>query len=1315
MKNPKHETSIREKKDDFGFISTHVKNRNFRKNQSKSDTITYENYHSMLQNTRDTLYLFDLKRKKYIYVSPSVKGITGIPSDKFLTKAFGLLKKNVYKKDQYLVQKHMEHLFNNKGKGTKDFYIEFRMEFRKGDIIWIADSEKVTYDLQGNPDKLYGNLRNITFTKVAQEQLQSSYELEKGYLRLLSSIQDAIPAEIALLDKESNIMTVNEAWKRFSRENAFAGFGYQIGVNYIKLCDKAKGQFSKEAVRVARGIEKVLRLELKNYECEYPCHSPDEVRWFRLVVGPINSKRNEGAVLMHIDITELKLAQIKLKNSEEQYRILFEESPLPTCVIDTKTLHFIAVNDAAIKKYGYTKDEFYKLSLIDIRPAEDLPNFKKSWNKDVNQEIQASNIGTFRHKKKNGTIIYVSVTVKSIIYNGKESRLVIFDDVTEKIKIEEELARRNHEMNLLYESEKELTSTLDVDIIYNKIFKIVSEMIPCDLMLIISYEKKENIIRCTNGWLKGKKIDVNKFPLLKNNIKSIDLHSEIIKYKRPIIINDHDLKANKIKFVSSLIKSGDISSRKTAKPLCLFGMIVPMNLEGEVIGSIEIIKFNKHPYHKDQMKLLEALAAQLTAANLNATLYRKAQIEISEREKAELLLKDKSDEITLLYETGKEISSSLETMVIYDKIHKIVSKIMPCDSMLMSSFDLETKMIHCKHAWLENKKLDASKFPPLPLDITGNSIQSHAILTGNSSIIDDYDNKLKQNKYSYNINKNSVALKRRYKKDKVAESAIVIPIKFDGDVLGILQVRSYKKKAYDENHLRILQGISGQLSAATGKALLYQKAKNEIQQRIFTEEKLLTIRENLENAQKISHLGSYEANLISRKVSWSDEMYRICGITQDLKNELEFEFTMEIFAPEDRDKALEEYNKVFNSEGIHSFESRIRRPNGEMRNVQIENQAVRDIQGNVIAVIGTMLDITERKKADEKLRSSEIHLIASQQIAKVGSWEIDISNQNNINNNPLIWSDETCRIFGFEPGKVVVSNELFFSMIHPEDVTMVRTAVKEAIESKTHYNIEHRIVLNNGEIKYVNEKSDIIFDKDTGKLLKMIGTVQDITEQKIVNDKIVIALHEKELMLKEIHHRVKNNLQVVSSLLRIQAASIDDKRVSEYLRISEQRVKSMALIHQQLYKKEDLSRIDFNEYVKRLSEFLFSSYGIESDRIKLTINIKEIYFGIDTAIPCGLIINELITNSLKHAFPGNKKGEINISITAEENGMNRFILEDNGKGIEKGFDIEKCQTLGMQLVSTLSKQLESDIKIINGHGTHIEMLFRDSAYKKRIL
>ena len=203
------------------------------------------------------------------------------------------------------------------------------------------------------------------------------------------------------------------------------------------------------------------------------------------------------------------------------------------------------------------------------------------------------------------------------------------------------------------------------------------------------------------------------------------------------------------------------------------------------------------------------------------------------------------------------------------------------------------------------------------------------------------------------------------------------------------------------------------------------------------------------------------------------------------------------------------------------------------------------------------------------------------------------------------------------------------------------------------------------------------------------------------------SLKEKEVLLKEIHHRVKNNLQIISSLLTIQAEKIKDHDALEYFKESQNRIVSMAIIHEKLYQSGDLARIDIAEYIRTLTNDLFHSYGVHSDVISLKINAKGNLMGIDTAIPCGLIINELVSNSLKHAFPAGKKGEISIDLSSHGNDHYVLNVSDDGVGIPENLDIDNTESLGLRLINTLADQLDGSIVLDRNDRTTFRIEFSE--------
>ncbi|WP_332992388.1 PAS domain S-box protein [Microcoleus sp. A006_D1] len=219
------------------------------------------------------------------------------------------------------------------------------------------------------------------------------------------------------------------------------------------------------------------------------------------------------------------------------------------------------------------------------------------------------------------------------------------------------------------------------------------------------------------------------------------------------------------------------------------------------------------------------------------------------------------------------------------------------------------------------------------------------------------------------------------------------------------------------------------------------------------------------------------------------------------------------------------------------------------------------------------------------------------------------------------------------------------------------------------------------------------------------AVVRDITDRKHDEDRIKASLAEKEVLLKEIHHRVKNNLQVISSLLKLQSRYIQDSRVSEMLKDSQNRVRSMALVHEQLYQSKDLSNIDFAEYIQNLAYNLLQAYEIHAEGVKLQTNIAPFSLNIDTAVPCGLIINELVTNSLKYAFKGQNKGKIKIDFTLDNNKVCVLTVSDSGIGFPQDLDYRNARTLGLRLVGSLVKQIRGKIELLETAGTTFQITF----------
>ena len=309
--------------------------------------------------------------------------------------------------------------------------------------------------------------------------------------------------------------------------------------------------------------------------------------------------------------------------------------------------------------------------------------------------------------------------------------------------------------------------------------------------------------------------------------------------------------------------------------------------------------------------------------------------------------------------------------------------------------------------------------------------------------------------------------------------------------------------------------------------------------------------------------------------------------------------------------------------------------------------------------------------------------------------------------------------------------------IHHEDMGILNDARKKRLAGET-TSYEARLVRSDGQVVYVQITGAPRWHE--GKVVGSITIITNLTDHYIEEQKqriyertaelartneillaeivkrrraeeiLNMSVNEKEVLLREIHHKVKNNLQLISCLLYIQSKKVVDERPQDILQDFQNRVKSMAMVHEKLSKSHNLARINLAEYVKSLIDKLFQFYNVRPDRIALNFDVDKIMIGVDTAVSCGFVINELVSNSIKHAFPGGRKGEINIEFHSEGEKGFRMVIRDNGIGFKK--DQTKSNTLGLQLVNAVVEHIDGSIKLDSSGGTRLEISFREPIYRE---
>jgi PAS domain S-box-containing protein len=362
-----------------------------------------------------------------------------------------------------------------------------------------------------------------------------------------------------------------------------------------------------------------------------------------------------------------------------------------------------------------------------------------------------------------------------------------------------------------------------------------------------------------------------------------------------------------------------------------------------------------------------------------------------------------------------------------------------------------------------------------------------------------------------------------------------------------------------------------------------------------------------------------------------------------------------------------------------------------------------DRGGKRFGAIEVIRDVTELKQAEKAVRDSEAVLASLFASTPAGVGLLVNRRFQKVNN-------AMCRITGYTEQELLqASTRLLY--IDQDEFDRVGLELYERQGRDVSRMLEARMRRKDGKVIHVLVGVSPFDPGDWNA--GVAATFLEITERKRAEDAVRASLDEKIALLKEVHHRVKNNLQIVSSLLSLQAARVRNPLALEALRDTQNRVRSMALIHETLYRSENLARVNFPFYLENLCAHLFHAFGADTDRIQLVRRVANVALGLDEAVPCGLIVAEMVSNALKHAFPDGQAGRITLELEAGPGALRTLRVIDNGVGLPAGLDLRNTDTLGLKLVSNLADQLGGTLEVERTAGTAFRLTFRAAVAQDR--
>ena len=488
-----------------------------------------------------------------------------------------------------------------------------------------------------------------------------------------------------------------------------------------------------------------------------------------------------------------------------------------------------------------------------------------------------------------------------------------------------------------------------------------------------------------------------------------------------------------------------------------------------------------------------------------------------------------------------------------------------------------------------------------------------------------------------------------------------------------------------------------------GMIVSYEGIANDITERKRAEDALHESLERFQLANLATFNVIYDWNLQTDALSWNKNFQTIFGYgAEEIESGIE-SWTNRIH-PDDCDRVKTSIHAAIASGQERWFDQyRFLRKDGTYAEVEDRGYIARDASGQPARMIGAMRDITERIRSEKAVQASEARY---RQLVENANEAIVV-----VQDGLLKFVNRTAiEMTGYSEAELI--SRPFSEFIHPDDRKMVMDHHRRRLAGETAQpRYDARLLIRDGSVRWF-EIGAVSLDWE-GRPANL-AFLTDVTDRRKAEESILTSLREKEVMLREIHHRVKNNMQVISSLFNLQAGKTVNPECREILKEGQTRLRAMSLVHEKLYQSHDLSKIDLAVYVQSLASHLFNVYLTDPNQVRLEMNFEEVPLDINSAVPCGLILNELISNSLKHAFPESRKGMIRIGVKCGPNDTIIIRVADNGIGFPKNLDFRQSESLGLQIANLLVAQLEGTIELNRENGTIFTVTFRKLKYAPRI-
>ncbi len=1024
--------------------------------------------------------------------------------------------------------------------------------------------------------------------------------------------------------------------------------------------------------------------------------------------------------------------------------LLFELNPNPMIIYDIESLKILDVNDAAIKLYGYSREEFITLSYTYIQAKRDKSALFKVL---IKTPKGFENTGIWRHKTKNGTILHVELVDRPYEYDKYNAKILLIRDVSKYVEQEEELQIAQERLNSFSNNSPLAILEWTPDLHLRSITQKGIELFQREEESLIGRHWSV-LARAFCGIQAQESVgsELGNFQSGDNNHNSFEIETRgpldskvYTRWHNSVVSNEE----GEIISYQSLVDDLTCCRRATGM---LEEAIKDKNLAWDVLSALDdmVLVLNT----PTDVKLTPNIAfanksftntagiapAEIEGTTLDDNFLNKLPVSIMN-----VLSDDKSydkdESISIEVQNGRsrwlhpEISEVSNHQVI---IFRDVTELCIRREFMQIQQQLNTMIAGNRP---NNEILNAiigsldKLFPNTKSRVTTIDEDFTHIYNGTNGGYHQKGNGFApvESELTYGI-QSAQKVKTKTLTENPLHHCWSTPIPSGKDTtLGAITVGYLHKIETNDQRIvpdPLLKEITEYLAQMAGLAIEYSSASQTLIHFSHLIEGVAHASNHLnqcsdidDGLQKaIAHLGqASQANSIF--VMQRNESGNDVSVRQQWSREeaLAFEslplsdihsrlhkgepFNLEIDLPVDSPSQMNE-RPSRQSLLIIPIETGDTFWGGLGLNSSFpDHEWSTEEELALLTFAGNVSEFIQRHETQQELSVSQERLDLALRGAEVGMWELNFrTNEYKLDNH---WKE----ILGFtdEPSTIPIEN--WKDRLHPEDRIRVLISTRVFLNGEQTLNsIEQRMLSKSGQWRWILSRGKIVEWDEDGIPIRACGTYQDITDRKKAEEKILRSLKEKEILLAEIHHRVKNNMAVISGLIQLQAEDVEDAQLRDILHESQMRIHSMAMIHEKLYQSAELSRIDYGEYVADLARTISKTLQDEKKDIKINIHADEVALNINQAIPCALILNEIITNAYKHGFRYRKSGNINISVQ-KKNDRITIAVENDGAPLPSDFSLQSASTLGMTLIQTLSQQLDARLSYKNEKTVNISFEF----------